>query len=282
MGGPSATTTRSRKNWCWRRNMAVTVARRSAYARTSSLRLRHFPAHWAPNGMVHYDKKEFPERYRNGLFIAFHGSWNRAPYPQGGYNVVFQPMAGDHASGGCEIFADGFAGAVKSPDKADHRPNGLAVGPDGSLYISDDVRGRIYRIVYRGGLPAPRRNVTPCPSATAPAGDIVEAPAKPPEGTHPDAGAATTAGGAVPEGATREMVALGERIYHGQVGGAACTGCHGASGRRLAFGSGSDGEEMAVERWQLRGNQENDYRGRGAAKTISQPDAGDGRRATNS
>jgi glucose/arabinose dehydrogenase/mono/diheme cytochrome c family protein len=203
-----------------------------------------FPAHWAPNGMVHYDKKEFPERYRNGVFIAFHGSWNRAPYPQGGYNVVFQPMAGDHASGGCEIFADGFAGAVKSPDKAVHRPDGLAIGPDGSLYISDDVRGRIYRIVYRGGAASGATNVTPCPSATAPAGEIVEAPAEPPEGTHPDAGATATAGGAVPEGATREMVALGERIYRGQVGGAACTGCHGASG-----GGSPLGPDLTGKKW---------------------------------
>ncbi len=192
-----------------------------------------FPAHWAPNGMVHYNKKEFPTRYRNGVFIVFHGSWNRAPYPQGGYNVVFQPLAGDHASGQCEIFADGFAGAVKSPDKAVHRPSGLAVGPDGSLYISDDVRGRIYRIVYRGGSVSDANNVTACPSATAPAGDIVEAAANPPEGTHPDAGAATTL---VPEGATREMVALGERIYRGQVGGAACTGCHGESGQGSPLG----------------------------------------------
>jgi len=74
-----------------------------------------FPAHWAPNGMVLYDKKQFPARYRNGVFIAFHGSWDRAPYAQGGYNVVFQPLAGDLASGGCEIFADGFAGAIKTP-----------------------------------------------------------------------------------------------------------------------------------------------------------------------
>jgi glucose/arabinose dehydrogenase len=202
-----------------------------------------FPAHWAPNGLLHYDKKEFPARYRNGLFIAFHGSWNRAPYPQGGYNVVFQPMAGDHASGGCEIFADGFAGAVKSPDKADHRPDGLAVGPDGSLYISDDVRGRIYRVVYRGGAGDAAANVTPCPSATAPAGEIVEAPAKPPEGTHPDAGAAAAAGGAVPEGATPEMVALGERIYRGQVGGAACTGCHGAIGGGSVLGPDLTGKK---------------------------------------
>jgi len=149
-----------------------------------------FPAHWGPNGMVHYDKKQFPERYRDGVFIAFHGSWDRAPYPQGGYNVVFQPLDGDHAAGQCEIFADGFAGAVKTPDKAAHRPSGVAVGPDGSLYISDDVRGRIYRVVYRGGSAGGAANVTPCPSATAPAGEIAQAVAKPPEGTHPDAGAA--------------------------------------------------------------------------------------------
>ncbi len=109
-------------------------------------------------------KKNSRSVYRNGVFIAFHGSWNRAPYPQGGYNVVFQPMVGDHAAGRCEIFADGFAGAVKSPDKADHRPSGLAVGPDGALYVSDDVRGRIYRIVYRGGSAGSAGNVTPCPS----------------------------------------------------------------------------------------------------------------------
>ncbi len=111
----------------------------------------YFPAHWAPNGMVLYDRKQFPARYRQGLFIAFHGSWNRAPYAQGGYNVVYQGLSGAKASGKCEIFADGFAGADKSPEKAAHRPSGLAVGPDGALYVSDDVAGRIYRIVYRGG-----------------------------------------------------------------------------------------------------------------------------------
>jgi glucose/arabinose dehydrogenase len=169
-----------------------------------------FPAHWAPNAMVLYDKKQFPERYRNGVFIAFHGSWNRAPYPQGGYNVVFQPLAGDRATGQCEVFADGFAGAVKSPAKAEHRPSGLAVGPDGSLYVSDDIRGRIYRIVYHGGTEGGAANVTACPSATAPAGNPVEVAAQPPEGTHPNAGAAANSL-PVPKGATREMVTLGAR-----------------------------------------------------------------------
>ncbi len=193
-----------------------------------------FPAHWAPNGMALYDRDEFPAAYRHGVFIAFHGSWDRAPYPQQGYNVVFQALSGDHASGRCEIFAQGFAGAVTSPGGAEHRPSGVAVGPDGSLYVSDDVRGRIYRIVYHGGpgAAAQEEAFTPCPSASASPGPISADQAKPPEGTHPDAGAAdATAALPVPAGATHEMVALGERIYHGQVGGATCTGCHGADAK---------------------------------------------------
>jgi glucose/arabinose dehydrogenase/mono/diheme cytochrome c family protein len=184
-----------------------------------------FPAHWAPNAMVHYDKKQFPARYRNGMFIAFHGSWNRAPYPQGGYNVVFQPFVGEHASGNCEIFADGFAGGVMTPDGAAHRPSGLAVGPDGALYVSDDIRGRIYRIVYKGDVAGHTGSGVPCPSATAPAGKVVEA--TPSEGAQPSA---------APQGANEEMVALGDHIYHGEVGGAACAGCHGANAKGSPLG----------------------------------------------
>jgi glucose/arabinose dehydrogenase/mono/diheme cytochrome c family protein len=201
-----------------------------------------FPAHWAPNAMVLYDKKQFPARYRGGVFLAFHGSWDRAPYAQGGYNVVFQALDGDRASGQCEIFADGFAGAVKSPARAEHRPSGLAVGPDGALYVSDDIRGRIYRVVYQGGSEQGPANVTPCPSLTAPAGSPVEVAAQPPEGTHSDAGAAPN-NLPVPQGATRELVLLGERIYRGQVGGAACTGCHGDSGQGTPLGPDLTGKK---------------------------------------
>jgi glucose/arabinose dehydrogenase/mono/diheme cytochrome c family protein len=191
-----------------------------------------FPAHWGPNGMAFYDQEQFPARYRDGLFIAFHGSWDRAPYPQGGYNIVFQPLAGDHSSGECEIFADGFAGPVKSPEKAVHRPSGVAVGPDGALFVADDVTGRIYRITYKGvsGADAGEAKFTPCPSLTAPAGEIVRAEAKPPEGTHPDAGLP------VPPGATQAMVALGDQLYHGAIAGAACTGCHGATAKGTPLG----------------------------------------------
>ncbi len=202
-----------------------------------------FPAHWAPNAMVRYDQKQFPARYREGVFIAFHGSWDRSPYSQGGYNVIFQPLAGDRATGQCEVFADGFAGAEETPAKAAHRPSGLAVGPDGALYVSDDVRGRIYRIVYQGGSDGGAANITPCPSATAPVGNPVEEAAKPPEGTHPNAGA-TAASLPVPEGASREMVVLGERIYRGQVGGAACTGCHGEAGEGSPLGP-----PLTVKKW---------------------------------
>jgi glucose/arabinose dehydrogenase len=109
-----------------------------------------FPAHWAPNALAFYSGTAFPEKYRGGAFIAFHGSWNRAPEPQEGYNVVFQPMAAGKAAGEFEIFADGFAGARKEPGLATHRPAGLAVSPDGALYITDDQAGRVWRVVYGG------------------------------------------------------------------------------------------------------------------------------------
>jgi glucose/arabinose dehydrogenase/mono/diheme cytochrome c family protein len=189
-----------------------------------------FPAHWGPNAAVFYDQKQFPARYHNGVFIAFHGSWDRAPYAQGGYNVIFQPVSAGRASGPCELFADGFAGPIETPEKAEHRPSGLAVGPDGALYISDDIKGRIYRVVYVGGAAGGGAKFTPWQSPTAPAGPIVEAQAKPPEGTNPDAGLTP------PPGATPAMVTLGDRVYHGEVGGASCTGCHGASGKGTPLG----------------------------------------------
>ncbi len=112
-----------------------------------------FPGHWAPNAITFYNAASFPPIYRGGAFIAFHGSWNRAPFPQQGYKVVFVPFKGGKPTGTYEDFATGFAGAggeVESPGDADYRPCGLAVGPDGSLYISDSVRGRVWRIVYTG------------------------------------------------------------------------------------------------------------------------------------
>src|SRR3954447_10609126 len=186
-----------------------------------------FPAHWAPNDLAIYDGQQFPAPYRGGAFIAFHGSWNRAPAPQGGYNVVFQPLADGKATGNYMVFADGFAGASKEPGRAAHRPSGLAVGPDGALYVSDDQRGRIWRIVFRGGTA-----VTGIAPAPAPAGGSAStAAAGPPEGVHPEAGSQLAAL-PVPQGATSADVALGSRIY----GAGTCAGCHGSDAKGTPLG----------------------------------------------
>jgi glucose/arabinose dehydrogenase len=111
-----------------------------------------FPAHWAPVDMTFYTGTQFPRQYRGGAFIAFHGSWNRAP-EQAGYNVTFQPIANGKASGMFEVFADGFTGKpapIKAPGEAAARPDGVAQGPDGSLYISEDVKGKLWRVMYKG------------------------------------------------------------------------------------------------------------------------------------
>lgn len=108
-----------------------------------------YPGHWAPMSALFYTGSQFPEKYRNGVFIAFHGSWNRAPLPQAGYRVVFQPLNGTSSGGDYETFADGFAAGQLQPDRAAHRPAGLAQAPDGSLFIADDKGGRVYRVTYR-------------------------------------------------------------------------------------------------------------------------------------
>lgn len=109
-----------------------------------------FPGHWAPESAIFYTGTQFPERYRGGVFIAFHGSWNRAPEPQAGFKVVFVPMTNGAPSAEYDVFADGFAGSASSRNSAAHRPMGLAQGPDGSLFISDDKGGRIWKVMYKG------------------------------------------------------------------------------------------------------------------------------------
>lgn len=110
----------------------------------------YFPAHWAPNDLLFYTGRMFPARYREGAFIVFHGSWNRAPLPQQGFKVVFQPMRDGRAHGDFEVVVDGFMDRDGKPTALGGRPMGLAQGPDGALYLSDDSRGRIWRITYGG------------------------------------------------------------------------------------------------------------------------------------
>ena len=104
-----------------------------------------FPGHWAPLALAFYEGDRFGPKYKGGLFAAFHGSWNRAPLPQAGYRVVFIPFANQRPSGEYSTFAVAQAGPT------DLRPSGLAVGPDGSLYISADQNQKIWKVTRRKG-----------------------------------------------------------------------------------------------------------------------------------
>ena len=111
-----------------------------------------FPGHWAPNDLLFYTGDAFPEGFKGGAFIAFHGSWNRSPFPQAGYKVVFIPFKDGKPNGQPIDFADGFAGRdpLMNPGDARFRPTGLTVAPDGALFITDSVKGRVWRITYEG------------------------------------------------------------------------------------------------------------------------------------
>jgi glucose/arabinose dehydrogenase len=108
-----------------------------------------FPGHWAPNDLVFYGATQFPDRYRNGAFIAFHGPVN-ARRPDPGYVVAFVPMSSvGVVINDWEVFASGFERMTTGANVAG-RPSGVAVGPDGALYIGDDAGGRIWKVTYPG------------------------------------------------------------------------------------------------------------------------------------
>jgi glucose/arabinose dehydrogenase/cytochrome c5 len=197
-----------------------------------------FPGHWAPDDLLIVNGANFPDVYRHGWFVAFHGSWNRAPAPQGGYDVVFQPMRDGKAEGDFIVFADGFAGAVKEPGRADHRPAGLAIGPDGALYISDDIHGRIWRVTYQGG----------------PKAALSSAPAPEVQAKTAAAASAQVADLPLPNGVSREQLILGARIFLGQERDGTCGGCHGGDAKGTPVGpdltagtwSWSDGSSAGI------------------------------------
>jgi glucose/arabinose dehydrogenase len=111
-----------------------------------------FPGHFAPNDVLFYKGDQFPARYKEGAFISLHGSTNRIPYPQVGNVVVFVPMKNGKVTGPWEVFADGFAGkdTLAVANDATYRPMGLTEGPDGSLYVGETQKGKIWRIMYKG------------------------------------------------------------------------------------------------------------------------------------
>ncbi len=103
-----------------------------------------FPAHQAQLGMTFYAGKMFPAKYQGGVFVAAHGSWNRTKASGGLINFV--PIKADGSAGASEVFADGFL----DPDTGLYRgrPVDVAVMKDGSMLISDDFAGAIYRVTY--------------------------------------------------------------------------------------------------------------------------------------
>jgi glucose/arabinose dehydrogenase len=111
-----------------------------------------FPAHWAPMAVAFYAGQMFPPAYQRGAFISFHGSWNRT-LAQSGFVVAFVPFADGKPSGPYQEFARGFAGPTMpaDPKSAAYRPMGVAVSADGALYVSDDLNGRVWKIIYTRG-----------------------------------------------------------------------------------------------------------------------------------
>ncbi|NDJ22547.1 sorbosone dehydrogenase family protein [Nostoc sp. B(2019)] len=108
-----------------------------------------FQSHSAALGLQFYDRQTFPEKYRNGAFTAFRGSWNRDRGT--GYKIVFVPFdSKGRPQGYYEDFLTGFLLNPSTPTTWG-RPVGLLVLPDGSLLVTEEANNRIYRIQYTGG-----------------------------------------------------------------------------------------------------------------------------------
>lgn len=122
-----------------------------------------FPGHYSPSSIAFYHGTQFPLDYRGGAFVALKGSWNRAPLPQDGYIVAFVPFAEGAPTGAWEVFANGFKGFTTLYERgnAQYRPQSVFVHPDGSLYILDNNKGRIWRITYSGHDGGPRQATRP-------------------------------------------------------------------------------------------------------------------------
>jgi glucose/arabinose dehydrogenase len=101
--------------------------------------------HNASLGLTFYDGSQFPAEFRGDLFAAEHGSWNRSF--RTGYEVIRVPLKDGHASGEFEDFLTGF---VTADGQAWGRPVGVAAGPDGSLFVTDDGSQSIWRVSYAG------------------------------------------------------------------------------------------------------------------------------------
>jgi glucose/arabinose dehydrogenase len=103
-----------------------------------------FQAHSAPLGIAFYEGGMFPSEYRGGAFVAMHGSWNRGK--RTGYKVVFLPFEDGKPTGAYVDFMTGF---VQSADRVWGRPVGVTVAGDGSLIVTEDGNGTVWRVTYQ-------------------------------------------------------------------------------------------------------------------------------------
>jgi len=106
------------------------------------------PAHAAALGLAFYTGAQFPQRYRNGAFVALHGSWNRSTLS--GYKVVFVPFQNGKPAGAVEDFVTGWILSDTNSPTTWGRPVGVLVARDGSLLIADDGGSRIWEVRYTG------------------------------------------------------------------------------------------------------------------------------------
>ena len=190
-----------------------------------------FPGHWAPNDLLIYTGNAVPAAYQGGAFVAFHGSWNRAPEPQGGYNVVFQPLADGKAAGHfrrlrrrlCRRGQRAGPGGVPA-DRARHGTRRRA------LYFRRHARPHLARHLSTA---LPMRRIAPAPAPKVAGRELRRT--RPARG-HPSRRRPHDRPRCrFPPGATKNRSRLGDRIFHGEAAGGTCTGCHGSDahgGRR--------------------------------------------------
>ena len=231
--GRTATTTTPAASSCWRLEYGGDGGKKVGDLRAKHFRLsRRSRRHWAPNDLKFYEAVDASRQaYRGGAFIAFHGSWNRAPGPQGGYSVVFQPLCSTEKLSGklrrlrrriCRRPQRSWPG--RAPAIWSCRWTGWRAlrfrrrqGP----HLAHNFQRRSRTTTLRGGGDCRSTSQSASPQAS------------PPEGIHPEASLL------IPPGATAEEVALGRKIFAGEVDGATCAGCHGPDGIGTPVGPGS-------------------------------------------